>query len=421
MKAIRLHVMCDSIYPGRRFCKAIQSESCTAVHASPVGSQHGQQSACLIEACWPEGSKLLPQHFGCLLQWPMALEPLWNLLSAVHNGEANDWDGLWGWYLLPCSSRLQRAMVRMSHRGLVFCPRYESFHDPPAECSTSPRSFPVAVDEGLSTQRSSGAIPELSLGNSSSTLEGAASSAVEEGRAGPDLSNPANLASQQAEQQTAHSALPEQSRAMVDAELPAQQLQPESSAPSAEPTEPLAADQSAGAQEEPGRSVPAAASNSLPSAPAGGASSVAAHSVSITEQSALGHSTPEYMSGSTDNSRPQSAIAAPAQAAQNGQMPAAGPSSTAGAPALMRERLAEPWAGLLPFLQDLGLPILDKSYGHLAHVCALEQPSEQDSIVHKLLQCRKAGLLDVRHHFHAPLSRSRNPAVYCHSHHDCSA
>ena len=78
------------------------------------------------------------------------------------------------------------------------------------------------------------------------------------------------------------------------------------------------------------------------------------------------------------------------QAAQNGTL----------APAVAKQRLAQPWDRLLPFLEELGneemgLPILDPHFGHLASVCTLQQPTEQDSIVHKLLLCQKAALFDV--------------------------
>ena len=59
---------------------------------------------------------------------------------AVHSGEDADWDAIGRWAILPCqqsvaslserygpSGGFKRAMVRMSHRSLVFCPRYESY------------------------------------------------------------------------------------------------------------------------------------------------------------------------------------------------------------------------------------------------------------------------------------------------------
>lgn len=72
---------------------------------------------------------------------------------------------------------------------------------------------------------------------------------------------------------------------------------------------------------------------------------------------------------------------------------------------MTKQRLAQPWDRLVPFLEaqcapslgveQTGLPILDPDFGHLGSVCALQQPTEQDSIVHKLLLCQKAALFDV--------------------------
>ena len=61
----------------------------------------------------------------------------------------------------------------------------------------------------------------------------------------------------------------------------------------------------------------------------------------------------------------------------------------------VRQRLAPPWDRLLPFLQSRGLPVVDRGFAQVAPACALHQPSEQDSVVHKLLLCKKAGLFDV--------------------------
>ena len=61
----------------------------------------------------------------------------------------------------------------------------------------------------------------------------------------------------------------------------------------------------------------------------------------------------------------------------------------------VRQRLAPPWDKLLPFLQGRDLPVLDRAFAQVAPACALQQPSEQDNVVHKLLLCKKAGLFDV--------------------------
>ena len=334
---------------------------------------------------------LANKHF-CSLQWPMALEPVWNLLSAVHTGEDSDWDGLARWYTLPCSSGPEKAMVRLSHRGLVFCPRYESHQEAPAESTASPRSFPVAVEDSLSTQRSSSVIPELSVGEGGSAPGGDG----EEGSAAPS-SSPPDLASVQAAQLAARLSIPEQSTDTTRTEQAVQQLQQESSTPGADRAAQHAAGRSAGSQEEPDRSASEVVSNGSLSASVIETPPTVTHSVRSTEQSTpaprpLGNTTGSHLCSSTQSASTAQTESAP----QNGHPNAGDNSSIASTQALTRERLAKPWLGLLPFLEELGLPVLDRAYGHLAHVCALQQPTEQDSIVHKLLQCRNAGLLDVR-------------------------
>ena len=344
----------------------------------------------------------LPAEVEWVSQWPRALEPLWSLLLTVHNGEASDWDGLARWYLLPCSSGPKQAMVRMSHRGLVFCPRYESYQESPAESTASPRSFPVAVDDSLSTQRSSSVILELSIGEVSSALRDGTEADGEStalGSLAPDL------ASAQAALLAERSSVAEHSSASGGAEQAAvQQAQQESSAAGADEAVRSAAEHSADAQHESGLSAPDAASNGTFSESAWEATFAAGPSTGDTEQTAPAHRTPEGAPDSQDSRSTHLASTAQVQRTENGsfegarvviRLPAADISAPASTQALPRERLAQPWDGLLPFLQDLGLPILDKGHSHLAHVCALEQPTEQDSIVHKLLQCRNAGLLDV--------------------------
>jgi len=66
------------------------------------------------------------------LQLPLALEPVWDLLLAVHNGEPTDWAGIDRWYLIPCSSGPRKKIAHMSQRGLVFCPGYENYLEPAA-------------------------------------------------------------------------------------------------------------------------------------------------------------------------------------------------------------------------------------------------------------------------------------------------
>ena len=311
----------------------------------------------------------------------------------MHDREASDWDGLARWYLLPYSSGPSRAMVRMSHRGLVFCPRYESYQDSPAESTASPRSFPVAVEDSLSTQRSSSILPELSLGEGGSALE---AKAEPEAEGAPASSAPPDMASAQAAQLAERSSAPEPSSAGGGAEQAGQGPQQESSDLAADHDAHPPVEQSTGAQPVSGRSVQETASNGSLSALETEARSLALLSVGSTEQSAPGHLTLECAPGADDSSSTQSASTAQVQKAQNGHVPAVDTGSAGSSQALTRERLAQPWVGLLPFLQGLGLPILERSYDRLAHVCALQQPTEQDSIVHKLLQCRNAGLLDVR-------------------------
>ena len=333
----------------------------------------------------------------------MALEPVWNLLLAVHAGVHSEWDDLARWYMLPCSSGPRKAMVRVSHRTLIFCPLYESYQEPPAESTASPRSFPVAVEDSLSTQRSSSAIPELIIGETGSALGG---EGVEDGMA--PSSSPPDLASVQAAQRAARRSVPEQSTDTDGSAQAVHQLQQERSAPSADRAAQDVAEHSAGGGEEPDRSASEVASNGSLSASATEATLTSEHMASSTEQSTpaprpLGSTTGSHASSSTQSASTAQTESAP----QNGHLNAADDSSAASNQALTRERLAEPWVGLLPFLGELGLPILDRAYGHLAHVCTLQQPTEQDSIVHKLLQCRNAGLLDVR----CPFSRSVGSTV----------
>ena len=319
----------------------------------------------------------------------------------MHNGEASDWDGLARWYLIPCSSGPKQAMVRISHRGLVFCPRYESHQESPAESTASPRSFPVAVEDSLSTQRSSSVIPEVSFGEFISA-PGEEAEANDESTAESSLAP--DLASAQAAQLAERSSVPEHSSASDAAQQPVQQAEQESGAVNVDQAARSAAERSADAQHESGRSGPEATSNGALSASAREAISAAGHSASDAEQTAPPHGALEDASDSQDSSSTHAASTAQVQRAENGayegarvviHLPPADISATPSTHALPRERLAQPWDGLLPFLQDLGLPVLDKGYSHLAHVCALEQPTEQDSVVHKLLQCRKAGLFDV--------------------------
>ena len=344
----------------------------------------------------------LPAEEQYVLQWPRALDALWSLLSTVHDGEASKWDGLARWYLLPCSSGAKQAMVRMSHRGLVFCPRYESYQESPAESAASPRSFPVAVEDSLSTQRSSSVIPELSLGEVSSALRDAAEADDEITALDSLVADLASAA--QAALLTEPSSVPQHSSASAGAEQAVQQPQQEISAAGADWAAWSAAEHSADAQHESGRSAPGAVSNSSLSASVREATSAAGHPASSTEQSSLAQRTLESWTAFEDGSSAQPASTAQVQRAENNslegakvviRLPTADSSTAASAQALPQERLAQPWEGLLPFLQDLGLPVLDKGHSHLAHVCALEQPTEQDSIVHKLLQCRKACLFDV--------------------------
>lgn len=284
-------------------------------------------------------------------------------------------------------------MVRMSHRGLVFWPRYESCQESPAESTASPRSFPVAVEDSLSTQRSSSVLPELSLGEGGSALGGEAE--VDADSAPASTAAP-DLASVQAAQLAERSSTPQPGSATGGTEPAGQQPQQESSLPGANDEARPETGQSAGAQPESGHIVPEIASSRSLTVSEMEASSLTVQSLGSTERRAPGQRNLGSTLGTDDSSSTQSASTTQVQRAQSGQVPAADSGSTAATKALTRERLAQPWAGLLLFLQELGLPILDRSYDHLAHVCALQHPTEQDTIVHKLLQCRNAGLLDVR-------------------------
>ena len=262
--------------------------------------------------------------------------------------------------------------------------------------TADPRSFSVAVDEGLSMQRSSGVISELSNGS-----EGTASHSAL-GSAAPDQ------ASVQAAQLAARLSLQQQSSGTGNA---GHAPQPQQEGMSTEhqscasthliehPVQP-AADQVNGSQEQSSRS---AASADLASAAqcvdvgatatmATGSQATAADAFQSQAASihAVRRSESRSRSSSCHNSRTISIDQT--EAAHDGLITAA--NSTQG---LVKQRLVQPWNRLLPFLQELNLPILEHSFARLAPVCALQQPTEQDSMVHKLMQCRSARLFDVRH------------------------
>ena len=261
--------------------------------------------------------------------------------------------------------------------------------------AAGPRSFPVAVDESLSMQRSSGVISELSNGS-----EGAASR-IAAGSEAPDQ------ASAQAAQLAARLSLQQQSRGTDNA---GHAPQPQQDGMSTEhqssaithltehPVQP-AADQLNDSQEQSSRS---AASADLATAQpvydgsiagmATGAQATAtdAYLSQTASIHAVRRSGSRSRSSSPHNSRTNSIDHT--ETAHDGLTAA-----TNSTQSLVKERLVQPWDRLLPFLQELNLPILEKSFARLAPVCFLQQPTEQDSIVHKLMQCRSARLFDVRH------------------------
>ena len=341
----------------------------------------------------------------------------------------------------------RRVLVRLCHRQLVFCPRYEAYEELVGSSTEGPCSFPVAVEGSTSAERSGG-LTEPRGSDQSSTAGGQlehadrasmTDEAAEEGStlvapsgthdgqrrnadgdramneaAGEDTpllaqssSSPDQVSLQAGallarshQQQIAVPAGEEQAVQGGFFRSSAPREQQDSSTASAPQPQQTSGQQRAGAQLTPFYSAAAAAS-------------------AVSSTAAVDSSASTATSPVQDTSAPRSSTAADAvlpsrrmssclstETVSPEQQEDAGTGSgitadTRGRPMALlpkpqvRQRLSPPWDGLLPFLQGRDLPVLDRAFAQVAPACALQQPSEQDSIVHKLLLCKKAGLFDV--------------------------
>lgn len=338
------------------------------------------------------------------LQWPSALKPVWELLTAAHSGEAADWDNIKRWLLIPCRGGAKRTLVRVAQRALVFCPSYESYLEPAAPSTAAPRSFPVAMENTASTELSGAAAEPSTAGQGSASGEAAA-----EGAASPEASSLASdLASAQAPEQPSESVSEQQSseRASTD-QVTGQPEQTGSSETAGQESSAPAQDGQPGqsAEEQHAEAQGYASSEAQPAPSSSAAESIGSATTGQSTSAGQDSSTVQAVaaSSSTAAAGTQTASAEQAQRAENGSTAAAESAPEQAAPvpaqAQSKQRLAKPWDRLVPFLREQSLPILDKGFARLAPVCALQHsPSEQDAFVHKFLLCHRAGLFDVRAH-----------------------
>ena len=331
----------------------------------------------------------------------------------------------------------------MCHRQLVFCPRYEAYEEPVGSSADGPCSFPVAVEDSASAERSGG-LTEPRGSDQSSTAGGQlehadrasiAHDAAEEGShlvalTGTDdgqgshadrnstaaedtpllaqSSSSPDQVSRQAgallarshQQQTAVTAGEEQAGQEGPSRSSAPREEQDSNTASARQPQQTSGEQHTGAQPTPFHSAAAAAPTESSTAAVESSASTAASPMQEPSASSSGTAADAAQPGRHTNSCLGTETVSPEQQQDAGT----GSSSTAdttGRPLALlpkpqvRQRLAPPWDKLLPFLQSRDLPVLDRGFAQVAPACALQQPCEQDSVVHKLLLCKKAGLFDV--------------------------
>ena len=331
----------------------------------------------------------------------------------------------------------------MCHRQLVFCPRYEAYEEPVGSSAEGPCSFPVAVEDSASAERSGG-LTEPRGSDQSSTAGGQlehadrasiAHDAAEEGShlvalTGTDdgqgshadrnstaaedtpllaqSSSSPDRVSRQAgallarshQQQTAVTAGEEQAGQEGPSRSSAPTEEQDSNTASARQPQQTSGEQHTGTQPTPFHSAAAAAPTI--------SSTAAVHSSISTVASPMQEPSASSSSTAADAALPdrRTSSCLSTNTVTPGQQEDAGSRSSSTADTgdrplvplpkpQVRQRLAPPWDRLLPFLQSRDLPVLDRGFAQVAPACALQQPSEQDSVVHKLLLCKKAGLFDV--------------------------
>ena len=331
----------------------------------------------------------------------------------------------------------------MCHRQLVFCPRYEAYEEPVGSSTEGPCSFPVAVEDSASAERSGG-LTEPRCSDQSSTaggqLEHADRASIAHDAAGEgshlvalsgtddgqgrhadrnstaagdthllaqSSSSPDQVSLQAGallarshQQQIAVTSGEEQAGQEDSSSSSAPRGDQDSSTASARQTHQTSGEQHPGAQATQFYSATAAASP--------GSSTAAVESSASTVASPMHEPSASSSSTAADAALPgrRTSSCLGTETGTPEQQEDAGPGSgstadTADRPLALlpkpqiRQRLASPWDRLLLFLQGRDLPVLDRGFAQVAPACALQQPSEQDSVVHKLLLCKKAGLFDV--------------------------
>ena len=339
-------------------------------------------------------------------------------------------------------------LVRLCNRKLVFCPRYEAYEEPVGSSIEGPCSYPVAVEDSASAERS-GELTEPRGSDRSSTADGQlehadrASMADEAAEAGTPLvamSGTENGQGRHADRDGASneaagedtpllaqsSSLPDQvslqasvllarsrqqhiavtaSGEQADLEelsrSSAPREQQDSSTTSAHQSQQIAQEQHTGSQLTPSFSAAA----DPPAFSSTAAVDFSASTAASPRQEPCAPESSTAAAAALPGRRISSCLGIETVSPEQQDHAGAGSSSIADTGdrpiALLpkpqiRQRLAPPWDGLLPFLQSRDLPVLDRGFAQVAPACALQQPSELDTVVHKLLLCKKAGLFDVR-------------------------
>ena len=325
----------------------------------------------------------------------------------------------------------------MCHRQLVFCPRYEAYEEPVGSSAEGPCSFPVAVEDSASAELSGGLTEPRGSDQSSTaggqlehadrasmahdaaeedshlvalsgTYDGQGSHADRNSTAAEDTPLLAQSSSSPDQVSLQAGALLARSQQQIAITSGGEQAGQESSSRSSAPREEQASntasarqpqqfsgEQHTGAQPTPFHSAAAAAPT---------VSSTAAVHSSVSTVASPMQEPSTAADADLPGRRTSSCLSTKTVAPEQQEGADIGSSSTADTGfrplALLpkpqiRQRLAPPWDRLLPFLQGRDLPVLDRGFAQVAPACALQQPSEQDSIVHKLLLCKKAGLFEV--------------------------